>query len=214
MWLELLKSKRSLPSCQPGIPKFQKFFFLKKKWKNDISLHMWINLDPSPLQNICYRMAKIHHNKSHWVELLQKVGEERGRRRARVLRGVSTMWIGILWRKWKMRDLSNGIDLWTIVVLCPTICAPATSPIQKWWQTVFMQPTRRLSIHSWGVQFFSFGEEGEQDFFPLVPNMFPWSSHGVPQVVPWAVPNSISLLSPYSLPKVQLSCIINWKGRP
>jgi hypothetical protein len=77
------------------------------------------------------------------------------------LRGVSTMWIGILWRKWNTRELFNGIDLWTIVVLCPTICAPATSPIQKWWQTVFgnksfMQPTRRLNIDSWGVQFFSF----------------------------------------------------------
>jgi hypothetical protein len=46
----------------------------------------------------------------------------------------------------------------------------------------FMQPTRRLNIHSWGVQFFFFWGGGWAGFFsPLVLNMFSWSSHGVPQ---------------------------------
>ncbi len=171
MWLELLKSKRSLPSCQPGIPKFQKFFFLKKSWKTDISLRMWRNVELSPIQNICYRMAKIHHNKSHWVELLQKkVGKER-EKRARVLRGVSTMWIGILWRKWKLRDLFNGIDLWPIVVLHPTICAPATSPIQKWWQTVLeikvsCSQREDLTHTHEGSSFFLLGRRASRIFFP------------------------------------------------
>jgi hypothetical protein len=55
----------------------------------------------------------------------------------------------------------------------------------------FMQPMRRLSMHSWTVQFLSFWSAGEGFlFFSLcsqcVPIMFPWGSHEVPEVFPLA----------------------------
>jgi len=66
----------------------------------------------------------------------------------------------------------------------------------------FMQPMRRFSMHSPGVQFFSlWGGECQGAifcfFFSLVLNVFSSCSHGVPQVVP----NSTIILSHMVCPK-------------
>jgi len=77
----------------------------------------------------------------------------------------------------------------------PQLIMGGISPGQKWWQTVlehrnFMQPKPmgRLSVHSKCLDFFSFNFwVGLEDFFFLfsfVPNMFPSSSHQVPNVYP------------------------------
>jgi hypothetical protein len=64
-----------------------------------------------------------------------------------------------------------------------------------------MQPMRRFSMHSWGVQFFSLWGGVSQGavfgFFCLVLNVFSSCSHGVPQLVP----NSTTILSHMVCPK-------------
>ncbi len=60
----------------------------------------------------------------------------------------------------------------------------------------FMQLMRRLSMNSKCIVFFSLkvlgGGGGGFFHFAFVPNMFPSSSHEVPNMFPKAVPNSTS----------------------
>jgi hypothetical protein len=82
---------------------------------------------------------------------------------------------------------------------------------------IFMQPMRRLSMHSWGVQIFSLGgERGEGGawshtlfvfVFPLVLNVFLSCTRRVPSShYPRCSQYHLTSI-PYGLPKVQLPCI-------
>ncbi len=94
------------------------------------------------------------------------------------------------------------------------------SPGQKWRQTVleiksFMQPTRRLIMHSWGVQFFSLwgGGRGEEFFFGWNFSLFSWGSQMVPQV-PNLFPKmffKVSQIYPIWFCQSSTPMYINWK---
>jgi hypothetical protein len=104
---------------------------------------------------------------------------------------------------------------------------PAISSGQKWWQIVleisFMQLMRRLNMHSWLAQIFSFwGWGGWSYFFVFSPclqcvlNMFSSCSYKVPQV-PKLFTNTFPITPQFYshvvLSKVQLSCLYTEKGR-
>ncbi len=172
---------------------------------------MWRNLDPSPIQN----GKNSPQQKSLGGAPSEEGGGRRGRKGPGFWEECQPCGLAFCEENERWRDVFNGIDLWTIVVLCPTICAPATSPIQKWWQTVLetkvsCSQREDLTYTHEGSSFFLWGRRVSRIFFPprsqYLPMEFSWTSSSS-QVVPWYVPNSISLLSPYSLPKVQLSCL-------
>ncbi len=119
---------------------------------------------------------------------------------------------------WATHELINMNH--TLLPMSHTIWAPPIRAGRRCWQTlldieVFMQPMRRPSMHSWGVQFFFFLSGvwggifwGAFFFSPL----FPMCSHHVPMGFPKMFP-----IAPQFYP-IRFCCstpiYINWKGRP